>query len=373
MSELRIPILDLLPTYLELKDELDAAWQRVMQGGWYIAGQALEEFESNFAKFCGVEHCIGVANGLDALHLVLRAWAVGPGDEVIVPSNTFIASWLAVTYAGATPVPVEPDPLTHTIDCARIEAAVTSRTKVLMPVHLYGQPADMTAISALAKKHNLRVLEDSAQAHGATYAGRRAGSLGAAAGWSFYPGKNLGAFGDGGAITTDDPALAHQLRGLRSYGSTKRYHHDVQGFNSRLDELQAALLQVKLLHLPQWNARRQAIAAMYNEKLQNIRGLRLPGLVPDAQHVWHLYVIASDRRDILAQKLRERGVGTLVHYPIPPHRSGAYAASHGHLHLPVADTLAAEILSLPMGPHLSLADAAFVADAVREIQQESQQ
>lgn len=369
MTELRIPILDLLPTYVELKDELDAAWQRVMSGGWYIAGQALHEFESDFAKFCGVEHCIGVANGLDALHLVLRAWNVGPGDEVIVPSNTFIASWLAVTYAGATPVPVEPDPRTHLIDCARIEAAITSRTKVLMPVHLYGQPAEMAAINKLAKKHNLRVLEDSAQAHGATYAGKPAGSLGDAAGWSFYPGKNLGAFGDGGAITTNDVALAQQLRGLRSYGSTQRYHHDVKGFNSRLDELQAALLHVKLRHLPQWNARRQAIAALYNEKLQNINGLCLPELAEDAQHVWHLYVITSDARDELAARLLERGIGTLAHYPIPPHKSGAYVHSHGHLQLPVAETLAAQVLSLPIGPHLTLADAAIVADAVREIQQ----
>ena len=262
-----IPFLDLRASYLELKTALDSAFQRVMASGWYILGEELKAFEAEFAEYCNVKYCVGVGNGLDALHLILRAMDIGQGDEVIVPSNTFIATWLAVSYAGATPVPVEPDEATYNIDPSKIEAAITEKTKAIMPVHLYGQPADMDPILKIAARHHLKVIEDAAQAHGARYKGKRTGSLGDAAGFSFYPGKNLGAFGDGGAVTTNDSTLAERVRRLSNYGSQVKYAHDVKGFNSRLDELQAALLRVKLRHLDAWNGRRRQIAAQYLRKL----------------------------------------------------------------------------------------------------------
>ena len=359
-----VPFLDLGAPWRELRDELDAAWRRVMDSGWYILGGEVAAFEEEFAAYCGVRHCIGVGNGLDALHLILRGYGIGPGDEVIVPSNTYIATWLAVTYAGALPVPVEPDEATCNLDPALIEAAVTPRTRAIIPVHLYGQPADMAAITGVARRHGLKVIEDAAQAHGARYRGRRCGSLGDAAGFSFYPGKNLGAIGDGGAVTTDDDSLAERVRMLRNYGSAKKYVNEVAGFNSRLDELQAALLRVKLARLDQWNDRRRAVAALYLESLRGA-GVTLPLVPPWAEPVWHLFVVRSPDRDALTARLDREGISWLIHYPIPPHRQDAYRElGYREGRFPRAERLAAEVVSLPMGPHLERDDVARVVAAV---------
>jgi len=321
---LKVPFLDLKAQYLELKDKLDEAYQRVMDSGWYILDKEVEAFETEFAEYCQVKHCIGVGNGLDALHLILRAFGIGPGDEVIVPSNTYIATWLAVTYSGATPVPVEPDEQTYNIDPSRIESAINERTKAIMPVHLYGQPADMDKINEVALRYSIKVIEDSAQAHGARYKGRRTGGLGDAAGFSFYPGKNLGAFGDGGAVTTNDDDLAENIRILRNYGSRIKYHNEVMGFNSRLDELQAAMLRVKLAKLDDWNEQRKQIAEMYLDQMKSNTNIISP-FVPDwADPVWHLFVVRSKTRDALTKFLNEAKIGTMIHYPIPPHLQPAY-------------------------------------------------
>lgn len=359
-----IPFLDLSSAYRELRADLDAAYHRVMDSSWFILGREVEEFEKEFAEFCGVDFCVGVGNGLDALHLILRALDIGPGDEVIVPSNTFIATWLAVTHAGATPVPVEPDEATYNIDPSLIRAAITPRTKAIIPVHLYGQPADMAAIAEIAEEFNLKVIEDAAQAHGATYRGRRAGSMGCAGAFSFYPGKNLGALGDGGCVVTSDPALAERVRMLSNYGSLRKYHHDTVGFNSRLDELQAAFLRVKLGRCEDWNARRRAVAARYIDRLAGA-DLVLPHVLSDADPVWHLLVVRVKRRDEVIKMLGERGIATQVHYPVPSSRSGAYASAGFAIgSLPVAERLGAEVLSLPMGPHLALEDVDAVCDAL---------
>ncbi|MBS3911132.1 MAG: DegT/DnrJ/EryC1/StrS family aminotransferase [Hydrogenophaga sp.] len=359
-----IPFLDLKGPYLELKQELDEAIARVVSSGWFIGGGECDQFEAEYASYCGAAHAIGVANGLDALHLALRAMDVGPGDEVIVPSNTYIATWLAVSQCGATPVPVEPDARTCNIDPALIEAAITPRTKVILPVHLYGQPADMDPILAIARRHGLRVLEDGAQAHGARYKGRRIGAHGDAVAWSFYPGKNLGAMGDGGAVTTNDAQLADRLRVLRNYGSRVKYVNEVQGTNSRLDPLQAAILRVKLAHLDAWNARRSAIAARYQQGLQGC-GLGLPHVPDWAEPAWHLYVVRTPQRDALQARLTEAGVGSLIHYPIPPHLQQAYAGQgYQPGAFPIAEAMANEVLSLPMGPHLGAEQQAKAIDAV---------
>ena len=361
-----IPFLDLKAPHVELRAEIDAAIARVVDSGWYVLGPEVEAFEAEYAAWCEARHAVGVANGLDALHLALRALNVGPGDEVIVPSNTYIATWLAVSQCGATPVPMEPDPATHNLDPALIEAAITPRTKVILPVHLYGQPADLDPILAIARKHGLRVLEDGAQAHGARYKGRRLGSHGDAVAWSFYPGKNLGALGDGGAVTTNDAELAERIRVLRNYGSRVKYVNELRGFNSRLDPLQAAVLRVKLAHLDDWNARRKAIAAQYRVGLADC-GLGLPQVPAFADPVWHLFVVRHPRRDELQKRLAERGVGSLIHYPIPPHRQTAYAdAGFAPGDFPLANMQAEQVLSLPMGPHLSRADADEVVQRVRE-------
>lgn len=347
-----IPFLDLHAPYAELREELDDAYHRVMESGWYILGGEVEAFEAEFAAYCGVSHCIGVGNGLDALHLILRAMDIGSGDEVIVPSNTYIATWLAVTYAGATPVPVEPDK-TSNINPRLIEAAITPRTRAILAVHLYGNPAEMSQIVEIASRHGLKVIEDAAQAHGARYQGRATGSLGDAAGFSFYPGKNLGAFGDGGAVTTNDSSLAQKIRSLRNYGSQIKYLNEVKGVNSRLDELQAALLRVKLRYLDGWNSRRSAIASRYTCDLEN-EGILLPCCTSDSLSAWHLYVIRSPERDCLAAKLREKGIGTLIHYPIPPHLQAAYSElRYGQGSFPLAEQIANEVLSIPIGPHLA--------------------
>ncbi|MBI4915350.1 MAG: DegT/DnrJ/EryC1/StrS family aminotransferase [Acidobacteria bacterium] len=365
---MNVPFLDVGAGYAELRAELDAAYHRVMDSGWYILGEEVEAFEREWAAFCGVTHCVGVGNGLEALHLVLRAWGIGEGDEVIVPSNTYIATWLAVSYAGATPVPVEPNEGTYDIDPARIEAAVSDRTRAILPVHLYGQTADMDPINEIAARHGLKVLEDAAQAHGARYKGRRAGSLGHAAGWSFYPGKNLGAFGDAGAVTTDDAELADRVRVLRNYGSRVKYLNEVKGFNSRLDPLQAALLRVKLGHLDEWNARRAAIAVRYLEGLRDIPELRLPRVPAWAEPIWHQFVVRHPRRDALQATLTAQGVGTMIHYPVPPHLSTAYAElgmTPGAY--PIAEALANTVLSLPIGPHLGRDAAEAVVGTVRSL------
>lgn len=348
---MKIPFLDLKAPYMELRHELDAAYARVMESGWYILGQEVEAFEAEFASFCGVRHCIGVGNGLEALHLILRAMGVGEGDEVIVPSNTYIATWLAVSYAGAIPVAVEPDRATYNLDPELLEAAITPRTKAVIAVHLYGQTADMDRINAIAACHGLKVIEDAAQAHGACYKGRRAGALGDAAGFSFYPGKNLGAFGDGGAVTTNDDDLAARIRMLRNYGSTVKYHNEAKGYNSRLDELQAAFLRVKLRHLERWNARRTELAGLYTAALK-ATGLVLPEVMAACEPAWHLYVVRTHDRGRLTQLLDKQGIGWLIHYPVPPHRQQAYQESHGGLSYPLAEELSDQVLSLPMGPHL---------------------
>lgn len=362
---MNIPFLDIKASYGELRAELDAACQRVMASGWYVLGKEVEAFEAEFADYCGVKHCVGVGNGLDALHLTLRAFGIGPGDEVIVPAHTYVATWLAVTYAGATPVPVDVVEETCLLDPALAEAAVTPRTRAILPVHLYGQTAPMDEINAIASRHGLAVIEDAAQAHGARYRGKRAGGLGHAAGFSFYPGKNLGALGDGGAVTTDDEALAEKIRVLRNYGSPAKYRNEVQGFNSRLDEMQAALLRVKLTRLDEWNGRRGKLACHYLKSFQPVEGISLPRVALEAGPVWHLFVVRCRHRDALQRYLAERNVGTLIHYPVPPHLSEAYAGL-GRVRgdFPVAESLAGTVLSLPMGPHALPAQMAEVVRLV---------
>jgi dTDP-4-amino-4,6-dideoxygalactose transaminase len=361
---MNIPFLDLGAAYRELQTDIDAAVARSLASGYYIGGPEVEAFEGEFANYCGAAHAVGVANGLDALHLALRAMDVGPGDEVIVPSNTYIATWLAVSQCGATPVPVEPDARTYNIDPTRIEAAITPRTKVILSVHLYGQPADMDPILAIARKHGLRVLEDGAQAHGARYKGQRLGAHGDAVAWSFYPGKNLGAMGDGGAVTTNNAQLADRIRVLRNYGSRVKYVNEVQGYNSRLDPLQAAILRVKLAHLDEWNARRSDIAARYQQDLAAC-GLILPHVPNWATPVWHLYVVQHPQRDALHTALADGNIGSLIHYPIAPHLQQAYAAEGFERgQFPLAEQIADQCLSLPIGPSMGTGDVHKIVQAV---------
>jgi dTDP-4-amino-4,6-dideoxygalactose transaminase len=359
-----IPFLDLGAAYRELRPEIEAAVSRVLESGLYILGPEVEAFEAEWAAYCDAKHAVGLANGLDALNLALRALDIGPGDEVIVPSNTYIATWLAVTFVGATPVPVEPDVATHNIDPARIEAAITSRTRALLPVHLYGQPADMDPILDIARRHGLRVIEDAAQAHGARYKGKRIGAHGDIVCWSFYPGKNLGALGDAGAITTDDTALAERVALLRNYGSSQKYVNEEAGVNSRLDPIQAVVLRVKLGVLDEWTERRRAVATAYTKGLAK-SGLIVPHVPEWAEPVWHLYVVRTSDRDALQGRMTKAGIGTLIHYPIPPHMQAAYT----NMEIlpdafPLARDLASEVLSLPMGPQLGLDQ---VQDIVNEL------
>jgi dTDP-4-amino-4,6-dideoxygalactose transaminase len=361
-----VPFLDVKAAYAELKPDLDAAVARVLASGWYILGPEVDAFEDAFAAYCGAKHTVGVGNGLEALHLVLRAWDIGAGDEVIVPSNTYIATWLAVSMVGATPVPVEPIEGTMNLDPDRLSAAITPATRAVIPVHLYGQTVDMPAVMAVAKRHGLRVLEDAAQAHGATWRGRRAGTLGDAAAWSFYPGKNLGAFGDAGGVTTDDAALADRLRMLRNYGSRRKYYNDVRGYNSRLDPVQAAVLGAKLPKLDEWNARRSRVAATYLEALGDCETVTLPDVPGEAVPAWHLFVVRCRWRDALQSHLASAGVESLIHYPVPPHLSDAYRQLDGpDPALPAAERLAQTVLSLPIGPHLSDGDQRRVISAIR--------
>ena len=363
---MKVPFLDLKSAYLELRDELDAACGRALSSGRYVLGGEVDAFEKEFAEYCGARYCVGVGNGLDALSLILRGFDIGAGDEVIVPSNTYIATWLAVSHAGARPVPVEPDPATFNLDPDRIAAAITPRTRAIMPVHLYGRPADMEPICEIGRLRGLKIIEDAAQAHGARYKGRRAGALGDAAGFSFYPTKNLGAFGDGGAVVTSDARLAERIAALRNYGSRKRYENEVAGFNSRLDEIQAALLRVRLARLDEWNDRRTGHAQLY-ASLMAASGVTLPVAGAAGDHVWHLFVVRSPRRDALQRFLRDRGIETLIHYPVPPHVQPAYrhlGLAQGTL--PLSERLHREVLSLPLAPHLDPDEVRYVARAVAE-------
>ena len=364
---MKVPFLELAPAYRELQAEIDEAFQKVLAKGWYILGEQVDSFEREFADYVGVKHCVGVANGLDALVLCLEALDIGRGHEVIVPSNTYIATALAITQVGAKVVFVEPDPLTHNLDPCQVERAITSRTAAILPVHLYGLPAEMKAIRKLADDHGLHVIEDAAQAHGARYFGKHVGGLGNIAAFSFYPGKNLGAFGDGGAVVTDDAAIADRLRTLRNYGSRVKYYNEVRGHNSRLDEIQAAALRVKLPYLDAWNARRKHCAQRYNEAFAQIEGLVLPIEPEGCESCWHLYVVGTERRNELQNHLAERGVGTMIHYPLPPYRQKAYAdlAIPAGV-FPVADQLADRVLSLPIGPHLSEEEIGYVCECVTD-------
>ncbi len=363
---MKVPFLDLRAAYLELKPEIDVAVARVLDSGSYIGGEEVESFEAEWAAYCEANHAVGVGNGLDALHLALKALGVGPGDEVIVPSNTYIATWLAVSQCGATLVPIEPDEHTYNIDPTLIEAAITPRTKVVIPVHLYGQPADLDPILALAKKYSLRVVEDAAQAHGARYKGKRIGAHSDIVAWSFYPGKNLGAMGDAGAITTNDSQLADKIQVLRNYGSREKYINEVQGYNSRLDPIQAAILRVKLKVLDEWNQRRELIAKRYIEELSGC-GPALPWLPEWAGAVWHLFVVRHPDRSVILKRLNEMGVGNLIHYPVPPHLQQAYVEMRIEAGMfPLAEKIAREVVSLPIGPQMVPEDVRTICRILRD-------
>lgn len=348
-----VPFLNIRASYLSLKEEIDSSIARVLESGQYILGAEVDAFEAEYASFCGAKYAVGVANGLDALHLALQALGVRPGDEVIVPSNTYIATWMAVSQCGAIPVPVEPLAATHNLDPDRLEGSITTKTKVILPVHLYGQPADLDPILEIANRHQIKVLEDGAQAHGARYKGKRIGGHGDAVAWSFYPGKNLGALGDGGAVTTNDPEIYDRIRTLRNYGSRVKYVNEILGFNSRLDPVQAAILRVKMAYIDEWNARRVDVARFYSNNLQD-SGFVLPEVPEWASPVWHLYVIRCKNRVDVQEYLAEEGIQTLIHYPIPPHQQNAYAFRGFSVEsFPLATRLSQEVLSLPMGPHLT--------------------
>lgn len=359
----RVPFLDLAAIHHRNADRYEKAFERFLTAGHYILGPELEAFEQEFAAYCGAHAAIGVANGLDALRLSLQALDIGPGDEVIVPAHTFIATWLAVSAVGATPVPVDVDQNTGNLDPMLIETVLSPRTRAIIPVHLHGILADMPAIGAIADAAGIAVVEDAAQAHGASMSGRQAGSFGIAAGFSFYPGKNLGALGDGGAITCRSLELATRLKRLRNYGSSRKYHHEEAGLNSRLDELQAAILRIRLADLEADNARRRQQAARYHDALRGISDLRLLTPLPDQIPVWHLYVLRTASRDALRARLDERGIDTLIHYPVPPHRQPAYS-QYGSLRFPIAENFAASCLSLPIGPHLDESGQERVIDAI---------
>ena len=360
-----IPFFDLGAAYRELRPQIDEAAARVMASGWYIHGPEVDAFEGDFANYCGAAHAIGVANGLDALILSLRALGIGPGDEVLVPSNTFIATWLAVSEVGALPVAVEPCADTHHLDPQALEAAITARTRAIIAVHLYGQPADLDPIAALARARGLFLIEDAAQAQGARYRGQRIGGYGDAVCWSFYPAKNLGAMGDGGAVTTNDAELAEKIRMIGNYGSRQKYYNEVRGLNSRLDPLQAAILAVKLPHLDAWNERRRAIACQYLEAFADL-GLGLPAVPGWAEPVWHQFVVRAQDRAGLQARLNDLGIPTQIHYPLAPSQQLAYRDWAAHGALPIAEQLAAEVISLPIGPHQEAAVTEQIIAAVRQ-------
>lgn len=362
---MKVPFVDFKTSVIEPKSELIAAVERALDGGNIILGAELTAFEQEFAAYCEAKHCIGVGNGLDAISLVLRAFDIGPGDEVIVPSQTFVATWLAVSHVGATPVEVDIEPDTVLIDASRIEAAVTPRTRAIIPVHLFGQPVDMDAINAVARRHNLRVIEDAAQAHGARYLGRRVGSLSDAAAFSFYPTKNLGAFGDGGAIATNDDSLAAKLKMLRNYGSAVKYQHDIQGYNSRLDDVHAAVLRVKLRSLDQLNDLRRKAAARYDELLANVSDVHRLRSSRENEHVHHLYVVMVDDRDGVSQKMKAAGIDTAVHYPVAPGDQQAYCSDDVRQSRSHGRKSAAMCLSLPFWPQITSEQQSAVVAALK--------
>lgn len=378
MRALTVPFLDLSGPHSELGGELLAAIESVIRGSNFVLGPEVERFEASWAEYCDVPQSIGVGNGLDALHLILRALDIGPGDEVLVPENTFIATWLAVTMCGATPISVPADPKTFNIDPGSVATAVTSRTRAIIAVHLYGQPADLDALAEIAESHGIKLVEDAAQAHGALYKGRRIGGHSAAAAWSFYPGKNLGALGDAGAVTTNDTELAQRIRLLRNYGSKVKYEHLVQGVNSRLDEVQAAVLSAKLSRLDEWNARRVGFADRYLQGLTPLlsgapasdrpRLLSLPIIPEWADPVWHLFVVRVSQRDQVIAQLADHGVETSIHYPIAPAKQSAYSATRTSSHSARAEhDSSSELLSLPIGPHLTVEQVDQVIEACNDV------
>ncbi len=352
---MRVPLVDLNIQYKSIADEIEAAMREVMERGDFILGSAVTAFESEFAKFCDVDHVVGVATGTDALHLGMLACGIGPGDEVITAANSFIASAAAISFTGAVPVFADIDPLTYNIDPLSVERAITPRTKAVMPVHLYGQPADMDALLKIAQKYGLKVIEDASQAHGAEWNGKRVGGFGDVTAFSFYPGKNLGAYGDGGAAATNNPEIAEKIKMLRNYGQSKKYHHDFLAFNSRLDTLQAAILNVKLKRMNAWNEFRRQAAIQYNQKLSDL-GIAAPHIASPAESVFHLYVIRSQNRDQLVTQLNERGIGAGVHYPVTIPQQKAYASLGYKLgEFPHAEKACAEVISLPMFPEITQA------------------
>ncbi len=361
---MNIPFLDLKNIDPKVINELEKASSKVINSGDFILGTALERFENEFAKYCGAKYCIGVGNGLDALTLILRSYGIGPNDEVIVPANTYIATWLAVSHVGAIPIPVEPILETYNIDPKKIIKAITPAAKAIIPVHLFGYVADMDQIKNIAKEYGLFVIEDSAQSHGAIYKGHKSGILGDAAAFSFYPTKNLGALGDGGAIVTNNDNLADKTRILRNYGSIEKYQNEIKGVNSRLDDLQAAMLSVKLKYLDQHNGRRREIADIYFKILSNTPGISLPKVSDRYRHIWHLFVIRHPKRDLLKKYLFEKGIGTMIHYPIPPHLSRAYSENQIENNFPVTENIAETILSLPLHVYLKDEEAEYIANSI---------
>ena len=363
---MKIPFLSFEETNKLIKPEIISAFEAFFDQSWYILGEEVKKFEKEYALFNNVSDCVGVSNGLDALHLALKCLNIGPGDEVIVPSNTYIATWLAVSYVGALPVPVEPDIRSCNIDVSRIEAAITNKTKAIMPVHLYGQACDMGAIMTIAHKHGIHVIEDNAQAQGAAFNNKLTGSFGDINGTSFYPGKNLGALGDAGAVTTNNPLLGERVRMLRNYGSQKKYYNEVIGYNMRLDECQASFLSVKLKYLGRWSRQRIEIAGWYNRLLQGVGDLLLPFVDTGATHVYHVYVIRTTKRDALQRYLTEQGIGTLIHYPVPPHLQKAYQnLKYSSGDFPIAEHIADTCLSLPMWPGMEEEQVVQVANSIK--------
>jgi len=361
-EKLMIPFTNVVNSYHKIQPEIDQAVHRVLESGSYILGNEVKIFEIEFAKYCGVKYCIGVNSGLDALTLVLRAWGIGLGDEVIVPAHTFIATWLAVSHTGAIPVPVDIDEKTYNIDPSLIEKAITSKTKAIIPVHLYGQIADMRTINDIASNNGLKVLEDAAQSHGAELKGVKAGNFCNAAAFSFYPTKNLGAFGDGGAITTNDENLVNKLRSLRNYGSEKKYFHDDVGYNSRLDDIQAAVLRIKLKHLDKWNNLRRKVASIYKTKLDD-NCISLPFWSGGKDHVFHLFVVKSENRDRLIKKLTLNGISCMIHYPVSPFNQYCYAGLKNDIY-PNTDYVASRIISLPCNPYLTIKDIEYISKII---------
>ncbi|GAA4373002.1 DegT/DnrJ/EryC1/StrS family aminotransferase [Hymenobacter koreensis] len=364
---MQVPFLSFVPQHQLIREEVLAAVARVYDSQWYVLGESVTDFEQQFAAYCNVSHAVGVANGLDALHLSLKALDIKPGDEVIVPSNTYIATWLAVSYVGATVVPVEPNPTTYNLDPTQLETAITPRTRVILPVHLYGQACQMADIMDIANRYEINVIEDNAQAQGAICRGQRTGSFGQLNATSFYPGKNLGALGDAGAITTNNADLARKVQVMRNYGSQQKYYNEIIGHNSRLDELQAAVLSVKLKQLDYWTSQRQQIAGLYNQALEGVGDLKLPEIAKECTHVYHLYVVNTQSRDALHKWLQERSIGTLIHYPVPPHLQQAYS----HLgfkagQFPIAEASAKTVLSLPMWPGMTTEHVEYVVRAVKD-------